>query len=111
MRYKGETTLKLGEEVDSSQFKTILAILLLLVGIAIAYDAFFAEKSIKLVSENNGTIILSPFARFIKDISVNAPIIYGMFSIVLALVLGVGSAIIRRLFSNLRKSMKVAKSK
>jgi len=102
---------KIGEKVDSSQFKTILAGLLLLVGIAIAYDAFFAEQSIKMVSENNGSKLLNPFAKFIKDISVNTPIIYGMISIILALVLGVGAAIIRRFFSNLRKNMKTAKSK
>jgi len=102
---------KLSEKVDSTQFKTILAALLLLVGIAIAYDTFFVEKSIRLVSENNGTQSLSPFAKFIKDISVNVPIIYGMISIVLALVLGVGAAIIRRFFSNLKKSMKATKGK
>ena len=102
---------KLSEKVDSTQFKTILAALLLLVGIAIAYDAFFVEKSIRLVSENSGTQSLSPFAKFIKDISVNVPIIYGMISIILALVLGVGAAIIRRFFSNLRKSMKASKRK
>ena len=60
---------KLGEKVDSSQFKTILAILLLLVGIAIAYDAFFAEKTIRMLSDNNGTQSLSTFAKFIKDLS------------------------------------------
>ena len=102
---------KLSEKVDSTQFKTILAVLLLLVGIAVAYDAFFAEKAIRLVSENSGSKLLSPFAQFIKDISVNTPIIYGMISIILALVLGVGAAIIRRFFSNLRKTTKVAKSK
>ncbi len=102
---------KLSEKVDSTQFKTILAVLLLLVGIAVAYDAFFAEKAIRLVSENSGSKSLSPFAQFIKDISVNTPIIYGIISIVLALVLGVGAAIIRRFFSNLRKSMKATKSK
>ena len=102
---------KLSEKVDSTQFKTILAALLLLVGIAIAYDTFFVEKSIRLVSENNGTQVLSPFAKFIKDISVNVPIIYGMISIILALVFGVGAAILRRFFSNLRKSMKATKSK
>ncbi len=50
---------KLGEKVDSSQFKTILAILLLLVGIAIAYDSFFAEKTIRMVSDKNATKSLS----------------------------------------------------
>ena len=93
---------KIGEKVDSSQFKTILAILLLLVGIAIAYDSFFAEEAIKEV-QNNGVKSLSPLATFVRDLSKEVPYLYGMFSIVLALVLGVGAAIVRRFFSNLRK--------
>ena len=99
---------KFGERVDSSQFKTILAVLLLLVGVAIAYDAFFAEKTIKLISETNGTQSLSVFAKFIKDISINVPILYGIFSIGLALVLGVGAAIIRKFISDARKKYKQA---
>ena len=99
---------KIGEKFDSSQFKTILAILLLLVGIAIAYDAFFAEKSIRIVSETNGIKTLSPFAKFIKNISINEPILYGIFSIGLALILGVGAAIIRKIFSNIIKQAKKA---
>jgi len=97
---------KIGENVDSSQFKTILAVLLLLVGIAIAYDAFFTEKSIRIISESNGIKTLSPFAKFIKDISVNVPILYGIFSIALALILGVGAAIVRKIFSDLKKHYK-----
>ena len=99
---------KLGEKVDSSQFKAILAFLLLLVGIAIAYDAFFTEKSIRIISETNGAKALSPFAKFIKEISINVPILYGIFSISLALILGVGAAIIRKVFSNLIKQAKKA---
>ena len=97
---------KLGEKVDSSQFKTILAALLLLVGIAIAYDAFFAEKSLRIMSESNGVQSLSPFAKFIKDISINVPILYSIFSIALALILGVGAAVVRKIFSDLRKQNK-----
>ena len=100
---------KLGEKVDSSEFKTILAVLLLLVGIAIAYDAFFAEKSAKVISESNGSKLLSPFAKFIKNISINAPILYGIFSISLALILGVGAAIVRKVISDLRKNIQVIK--
>ena len=37
---------KLGERIDSSGLRALLAILLLIVGIAIAYDTFFAEKII-----------------------------------------------------------------
>tara|TARA_B100000686_G_scaffold176246_1_gene183297 strand:- start:8 stop:1093 length:1086 start_codon:yes stop_codon:yes gene_type:complete len=100
---------KLGEKVDSSEFKTILAVLLLLVGIAIAYDAFFAEKSVKAISESNGSKLLSPFAKFIKNISINVPILYGIFSISLALILGVGAAIVRKIISDLRKNIQVIK--
>ena len=100
---------KLGEKVDSSEFKTILAVLLLLVGIAIAYDAFFVEKSVKVISESNGSKLLSPFAKFIKNISINAPILYGIFSISLALILGVGAAIVRKIISDLRKNIQVIK--
>ena len=99
---------KVGERVDSSQFKTILAILLLLVGVAIAYDAFFAEKTIRVVSESNGGKSLSVFAKFIKDISINVPVLYGIFSIGLALVLGVGAAIIRKFISDARRKYKQA---
>ena len=93
---------KIGEKFDSSEFKTILAILLLLVGIAIAYDTFFAEETVKQLN-NNGVKSLGPIAQFVRDLSIEKPLLYGMFSIVLALVLGVGGAILRRFFSNLRK--------
>ena len=93
---------KIGERVDSSEFKTILAVLLLLVGIAIAYDSFFAEDTIKQVTDN-GVSTLGPVSQFVRDLSKNVPVLYGMASIVLALVLGVGAAIIRRQLSNLRK--------
>ncbi len=93
---------KLGEKVDSSEFKTILAILLLLVGIAIAYDTFFAEEVVKQTVEN-GTKTLGPIAQFVRKLSIEVPFLYAMFSIVLALVLGIGAASLRRFFSNLRK--------
>ena len=92
---------KIGEKVDSSEFKTILAILLLLVGIAIAYDTFFAEETVKEV-QNNGKIILGPIAQFVRDLSINVPLLYGMFSIVLALGLGIGAAIVRRFLSKFK---------
>ena len=93
---------KLGEKFDSSQFKTILAILLLLVGIAIAYDSFFAVEKLQEANFNE-TKNLGTFSMFIKDLSKEFPIQYGVISIIFAVVLGVGAAFIRRFFSNLRK--------
>ena len=95
---------KIGEKVDSSEFKTILAVLLLIVGIAIAYDTFFAEETVKHVYEN-GTKSLGPIAQFVRDLSKEVPFLYGMFSIVLALGLGIGAAIFRRFFSNLIRNI------
>ena len=99
---------KLGERIDSSELKALLAILLLAVGIAIAYDSFFAEEAVKEISYN-GTKNLGNFSTFIKNLSINFPIQYGIISIIFAIVLGVGAAFIRRFFSNLRKKYSVVK--
>ncbi len=93
---------KLSEKVDSSEFKTILAILLLLVGIAIAYDTFFAEE-ITNGSSSVSIATLGPVSQFVKDLSEDQPFFYGMFSIVLALGLGVGAAFVRKFFSKITK--------
>ena len=94
---------KLGEFVDSSELKTLLAVLLLAVGIAIAYDTFFVEDAIKEATFN-GTKNLGPFSTYIKNLSVDSPIQYGLISIIFAVVLGVAAAFIRKFFSNLRKN-------
>ena len=39
----------------------------------------------------------------IKEFAVEMPILYGLFSIIFAVSLGVGAAFIRKFFSNLRK--------
>ena len=52
---------------------------------------------------NNGTKNLAPFSNFIKNLSENFSIIYGIISIIFAIVLGISAAFIRRFFSNLRK--------
>ena len=93
---------KLGERIDSSELKALLAILLLGVGIAIAYDTFFVEEVVKEVTYN-GSKNLGTFSKFIKNLSIEFPIKYGIVSIILAIVLGIGAAFVRRFFSNLRK--------
>ena len=40
---------------------------------------------------------------FIKKLSMKCQCLYGLFSIVFAIILGVAAAFIRRFFSNLRK--------
>ena len=100
---------KLGESIDSTGIKTLLAILLLLVGIAIAYDTFFAEHVVSEVKKIDADD-LNPLSKFIKKLSIETPILYGLFSILFAVTLGVGAAFIRKFFSNLRKKYFLKKS-
>jgi hypothetical protein len=93
---------KLGESVDSAGLKTLLAILLLLVGIAIAYDTFFLENTVNQMVKIDIND-LNPLSIFIKKLSTEMPTLYGLFSILFAVTLGVLAAFIRRFFSNLRK--------
>jgi len=93
---------KIGEFIDSTELKTLLAILLLAVGIAIAYDSFFASHELN-ETINYGAENLHPLFVFVKRLSVEVPVLYGLFSIVFAVLLGVAAALIRRFFSNLRK--------
>ena len=97
---------KIGEKIDSSEFKTILAILLLLVGIAIAYDTFIKEEKItETVVLNTDTV--GPLSEFILNFSKDMPIFYGLTSVLLAVVLGVGSAMIRNTYSKWNKKREI----
>ncbi len=93
---------KLGEQIDSSGLKALLAILLLVVGIVIAYDTFFAEEiqneTIKIINQD-----LNFFSKFILEFSNDMPFFYGLFSIMFAILLGIGAAFIRRFISKFRK--------
>ena len=94
---------KLGEKIDSSGLKALLAVLLLIVGIAIAYDTFFAEE-IKKETVNILITDLNFFSKFILDFSKDMPFFYGLFSILFAITLGVGAAFIRKFTSGLREN-------
>ena len=95
---------KLGEKIDSSGLRALLAILLLIVGIAIAYETFFADQSIVEISSVSNSD-LNFFSKFIKEFSNDMPFFYGLFSIMFAILLGVGAAFIRKFFSNFKKKI------
>ena len=101
---------KLGEQIDSSKLKALLAILLLIVGIAIAYDTFFAEEINNEILEIKNSN-LNFFSKFIQEFSKDMPFFYGLFSILFAVILGIAAAFIRRFLSNLRKKYLVKSSK
>ena len=95
---------KLGEKIDSSGLKALLAILLLIVGIAIAYDTFFAEEVQSGITKVED-VDLNFFSLFIQQFSEEMPFFYGLFSIMFAIFLGVAAAFIRRFISNFKKKL------
>ena len=93
---------KLGEKINSSGLKALLAILLLAVGIAIAYDTFFVEHVEKEITQVNNDD-LNALSMLVQKFSKEMPVIYSLFSIFFAIALGVSAAFIRRFFSDLKK--------
>ena len=92
---------KIGQFLDSNELKSLFAMLLITVAIAIAYDSFFRKKT-----ELNGSNVTAPelnsLAELIVKISSDAPFLYGAFAIILAVVLGALMAWIRKIVHDLR---------
>ncbi len=97
-----QTGQKIGQSIESSGLKALLAILLLIVGIAIAYDTFFVDHTmngINKITEKD----LTPLSVLVQKFSKDMPIVYSLFSIFFAIALGVAAAFIRRFLSDLKK--------
>ncbi len=102
--------LKIGEFLESSELKASLAILLLLVGIAIAYDTFFRDHEVLLINNNATVVEKNQLYETIINLSINHPLTYGLFCIILAVGLGVFASVIRRSVSNYRKKKNLLKA-
>ena len=97
-----QTGQKIGQSIESSGLKALLAVLLLIVGIAIAYDTFFVDHTmngINKVADKD----LTPLSVLVQKFSKDMPIVYSLFSIFFAIALGVAAAFIRRFLSDLKK--------
>ena len=94
---------KAGPYLNSSHLKTLFAMLLCTVAIAIAYDSFFREKSIQTNTNQIVKTDLNIFAEFTLNFSNEAPMLYGALAILLAISLGALTAGARKIISDLRK--------
>ena len=95
---------KLGQFLDSTELKSLFAMLLISVAIAIGYDSFFRDKT-----EFNGEKIISTdlnaLAEFTVNFSSEAPFLYGTLAILLAVALGALIAFMRKILSPVIRKM------
>ena len=93
---------KIGQRLQGSQLKTLLAFLMLSVGVLMAYDTFFRNGTPSIRIPTDKIVEISEFGNTIFNLSINYPIVYGISSIFLALVSGVAVSFIRRQISRWR---------
>ena len=90
---------KLGQFLDSTELKSLFAMLLISVSIGIGYDSFFREKS----NVSNGNQVLktdlNALAEFTVKFSNDVPFLYGALAILLAISLGALTAFARKILS------------
>jgi uncharacterized membrane protein YfcA len=96
---------KLGQFLDSSELKSLFAMLLITVAIAIGYDSFFRDKVSEMSSSKVANIDLNAFANFTIKIANDLPILYGAFAIILAVTLGALAAAGRKILSPIIRKM------
>ena len=87
---------KVGQKLQSSQLKTLLALLMLSVGVLMAYDTFFRNGTPSIIIPTDKIIEISEFGNTIFNLAAKYPVVYGISSIFLALVAGVAVSFIRR---------------
>jgi uncharacterized membrane protein YfcA len=93
---------KIGQRLQGSQLKALLAVLMLSVGLLMAYETFFKDKENEKASLTFSTdkiAEISNFGNTIYNLSNAHPIVYGILSIFVALFFGVAVSYIRRQIS------------
>jgi len=101
--------IKVGTYLKASELKTLMAILFLAVGIAVAYDTFFRDRE-NILNNNLISVEMNRFYESLIELSNTFPASYGLFSIFLAIGLGILASIIRRSVSNYRKKHSLKKA-
>jgi len=102
--------IKVGAYLKASELKTLMAILFLAVGVAVAYDTFFRDHENMLSNNNSRPVEMNQFYETLIELSNTFPASYGLFCIFLAIGLGILASIIRRSASNYKKKLSPKKA-
>ena len=96
---------KLGQQIDSSHLKTLFALLLCAVAIAIAYDSFFRNEINESINNRIVNNDLNIFSEFTLNFSNESPLLYAALAILLAITLGALAAWMRKIMSPIVKKL------
>ena len=89
--------LKISQKLNASEYKTLLAILLLAVGLIMGIETFVLEKGSSLFATVKSGQIDNKLAEVILSLSTNNPITYGLLSIIIVVLIGVSFSYAREL--------------
>ena len=89
--------LRISQKLNASEYKTLLAILLLAVGLIMGIETFVLEKGSSLFATVKSGQIDNKLAEVILSLSTNNPITYGLLSIIIVVLIGVSFSYAREL--------------
>ncbi len=101
--------LKISEKLNASEYKTLLAILLLTIGLIMGLESFIFENSLFLSGKTG--VIDNRLSEIILTLSTKYPFVYGFISIIIVIMIGVGFSYVRELIHYIRYDMKEKKYK
>ena len=90
---------KVGQKLKGSELKTLLALLMISVGLLMGYETFFKTGTASISIPTNTIAEISNFGNTIFNLSNKHPILYGVSSIFIALAAGVLVSYIRKQIS------------
>ena len=89
--------LKVSEKLNASEYKTLLAILLLAVGVIMGIETFVLDKGSSLFAIESVGKIDNKLAEIVLALSTNNPIVYGLISIITVVIIGITFSYVREL--------------
>ena len=102
--------LKLSDKLNASEYKALLAILLIVVGIVMGVETFVFNKDINILQTTSSPEFNSTLNELVKNLAKNSPIIYACFSLFFVVFFGFIFSYIRELIHHFRFSNKKIKS-
>jgi uncharacterized membrane protein YfcA len=99
--------LKISEKLKASEYKALLAILLILIGIFMGVETFILNKGTEVLRNMPTSAFNSQLTISVINLAKNSPIIYASLSVVFVVFAGFIFSYIRELIHHFRYSKKV----